>query len=221
MSLPDLLASPATYLDALDPRERLAHLRRLSRDQQRSLYQWAATAPPLHLADLVPDAGPLVEVIHDGFNTLPVPAPLRRFQKRLCRPKDGPGATDRRADRAADRPADRADRAADRPTDGTVLCGYNEGPLRRLIGPGYFVAAETADNPSWAERGGVVVDYFHVPDGDVAPGWPRVVPNEKGLQRHVYHQTRDFLRRVSSHVTVGAAYKNEEPLDHYFILCRR
>jgi hypothetical protein len=132
-----------------------------------------------------------------------VPAPLRRFQKRLCRP--GP---------------------TDHPTDGTVLYGYNEGPLRRLIGPGYFVAAETtgsatADNPSWAERGGVVVDYFQVPDGEVAPGWPRVVPNEKGLQRNVYHQTRDFLRRVSSHVTVGAAYKNEDPLDHYFILCRR
>ena len=89
MSLPDLLASPATYLDALDPRERLAHLRRLNRDQQRSLYQWAATAPPLRLADLVPDARPLVEVIHDGFNTLPVPGPLRRFQKRLCRPASG------------------------------------------------------------------------------------------------------------------------------------
>ena len=206
MSLPDLLASPATYLDALDPPERLAQLRRLNRDQQRSLYQWAATAPPLRLADLVPDAGPLVEVIHDGFNTLPVPAPLRRFQKRLCRPTDGPGPADRRADR---------------PTDGTVLYGYNEGPLRRLIGPGYFVAAETTDNPAWAERGGVVVDYFRVPDDQIPPGWPRVVPNEKGLQRNVYHQTRDFLRRVSSHVTIGAAYKNEDPLDHYFILCRR
>jgi hypothetical protein len=48
-----------------------------------------------------------------------------------------------------------------------------------------------------------------------------VVPNEKGLQRNVYHQTRDFLRRVSSHVSIGAAYKNDDPLDHYFILCRR
>jgi hypothetical protein len=201
MSLPDLLASPATYLDGLDPRERLAQLRRLNRDQQRSLYQWAGTAPPLRLADLVPDAGPLVEVIHDGFNTLRVPGPLRRFQKRLCRP----------------------------PAGGSILYGYNEGPLRRLIGPGYFVATETtgsgtADNPSWAERGGVVVDYFRLPTdegtGEVAPGWPRVVPNDKGLQRNVYHQTRDFLRRVSAHVSIGAAYKNEDPLDHYFILCR-
>jgi hypothetical protein len=25
---------------------------------------------------------------------------------------------------------------------------------------------------------------------------------------------------VSAHVSIGAAYKNEDPLDHYFILCR-
>jgi hypothetical protein len=139
--------------------------------------------PAIDLDHLVAGAGPLTEVIHDGMNTLPV---ARRFQKRFCRPGDGTAAR---------------------------LFGYNEGPTRRLIGPGYFVAVP--DGP------GVLVDYYQVPDGPVPPGWPTVVPNSKGLQRFVFHETRDRLRRVSAYVSVGAAYKRDRPLDHYFILCRR
>ena len=41
------------------------------------------------------------------------------------------------------------------------------------------------------------------------------------LSRFVYHHTRDFMRRVSRHVSIGAAYKDERPLDHYFVLCRQ
>ena len=67
----------------------------------------------------------------------------------------------------------------------------------------------------------MVVDYFQVPDGEVAPGWPRVVANDWRLSRFVYHHTRDFMRRVSRHVSIGAAYKDERPLDHYFVLCRQ
>jgi len=87
-------------------------------------------------------------------------------------------------------------------------------------GPGYFVAVPTASNPEWRSRGAIVVDYFQVPDGAVASGWPRVVPNTKGLQRFVYDRTRDFMRRVSKHVTIGAAFKVEKALDHYFVLVR-
>ena len=36
----------------------------------------------------------------------------------------------------------------------------------------------------------------------------------------VFHRTRDFLRRVSDGVCVGAAYRNERSLDHYFVLAR-
>lgn len=67
----------------------------------------------------------------------------------------------------------------------------------------------------------MVVDYFQVPDGAVADGWPRVVANDWRLRRFVYDQTRDFMRRVSRHVSIGAAFKRERPLDHYFVLCRR
>jgi hypothetical protein len=192
MALAELIADPdaairdvATLLDAMDPDERWALLSGLSRAQQRALYRKAD--PAIELAHLVGHAGPRTEVIHDGLNTLPVPPPLRRFQKRFCRP---------------------ADETAD------YLFGYNEGPTRRLLGPGYFVAEPTGE-------GGVVIDYFRVPDGPVAPGWPRVVPNSHGLQRFVYHRTRDLLRRVSVHVSIGTPVKRDRPLDHYFVLCRR
>jgi hypothetical protein len=81
------------------------------------------------------------------------------------------------------------------------------------------VAVSTETNP-WTERGAVVVDYFQVPDGPVSPDWPEVVPNTRGLQKYVYNKTRDFMRKVSEHVSIGAAYKVEQALDHYFILVR-
>ena len=99
-----------------------------------------------------------------------------------------------------------------RPEDGTPrLFGYNDAPSRSWVGPGYFVAIPTAPNPEWGAR---------VPDGKVADGWPAVLPNTKGLQRFVYHRTRDFMRRVSKLVTIGAAFRGEKALDHYFVLIR-
>ena len=58
-------------------------------------------------------------------------------------------------------------------------------------------------------------------DGAVPSDWPKVVPNTQGLQRFIYHGTRDFMRRVSQHVSIGAAYKGEKKLDHYFVLVRQ
>ncbi len=198
--LTSLLADPgadieaiAAWLDRRDPPDRLAALRGLRRDEQRTLYDRAAPAAPLDLAFFVGEAAARGEVVHDGINTLPLPAPLRRFQKRFSRPEHG----------------------------SPRLFGYNEGPTRRVIGPGYFVALATAGRPTWTDRGGVVIDYFQVPDGSVPPGWPPVVDNDRRLQRFVYHRTRDFMRRVSTHVSIGAAWKSERALDHYFVLCRR
>jgi len=187
------IADISTALDSLDPSERWAACNRLDRAQQRTLFG-RADPGGLDLADLVPGVGSGVEVIHDGLNTLPMPPPLRRFSKRFCRP---------------------ATAGVDH------LYGYNEGPPRRLIGPGYFLARLTgADDPNHG-LGSVMVDYARVPSGAVAAGWPPVVPNTKGLQRFVFHGTSDYLRRVSAHVCVGAAVKDGKPLDHYFVLCRR
>ncbi|HKE19882.1 MAG TPA: hypothetical protein VKB80_33645 [Kofleriaceae bacterium] len=200
MSLTILIDDPgadigaiARHLDRSDPAERSAEVLALGRDRQRMLYEKAAAAPALDLDHFVGRAGARVEVIHDGLNTLPLPPRLRRFQKRFCRPERG----------------------------GARLFGYNEGPTRKVVGPGYFVALATDGRPHWQTRGAVVIDYFQVPDGAVAEGWPAVVANDWRLQRFVYHETRDFMRRVSSHVSIGAAFKRERPLDHYFVLCRR
>lgn len=191
------IAEIAGFLDGLATDERWREVARLDRGRQRALYEKAAAAPGIDLAHLVGDAGPLQEVVHDGVNTLPLPAAWQRFQKRFCRPAS-------------------SDRAA-----GARLFGYNEGPSRRLVGPGYFVAESTTGRPRWSARGAVVIDYFQVPDGAVAAGWPPIVGNDWRLQRLVYHRTRDFLRRVSRDVAIGAAYRGERPLDHYFVLCRR
>ena len=200
MRLAHLIADPnstigdiADLLDRAGPADRWAQVQELDRALQRTLYVKAAGSD-MDLAQLVSDADPRVEVIHDGLNTLPLPASLRRFQKRFCRPDGGaPGRT----------------------------FGYNEGPTRRLLGPGYFVATAVDKGSPSRVHGSIMVDYYQVPDDPVADGWPAVVPNSSGLQRFVYHETRDFLRRVSAHVSVGAAYKRGRPLDHYFVLCRR
>ncbi len=181
-----------SYLDRLEGDKRWGEVGALGRSRQRTLYAKAAHARAIDLAHFVGEARVRHEVIHDGINTLPVPPAIRFFQKRFCRPDQG-----------------------DR------LFGYNEGPTRRWIGPGYFVAVPTADKPAWSAHGAIVVDYFQVPDGEVAEGWPRVVDNHWRLQRFVYEATRDFMRRVSAHVSIGAAFKHERPLDHYFVLCRR
>ena len=47
-----------------------------------------------------------------------------------------------------------------------------------------------------------------------------MVPNSKGLQFLVYHKTRDFMRRVSEHISIGAAYKKEKSLGQFFVLIR-
>jgi hypothetical protein len=190
------IAAIAAHLDGLDGAERWHEVGALARRQQRMLYEKAAHAPAIELGHFVGSAGVREEVVHDGLNTLPLPAPLQRFQKRFCRPEPN-GHVEAR------------------------LFGYNEGVTRRWIGPGYFVAVPTAERPAWSARGAVVIDYFQVPDGPVVDAWPRVVPNDWRLQRFVYDQTRDFMRRVSAHVSIGAAFKRERPLDHYFVLCRR
>jgi hypothetical protein len=199
MSLSEMIAHPSTpiaeiarYLDELDDAARAAEATSLSRASQRMLYEKAAQAAPIDLTHFVDGAGPRVEVVHEGKNTLPLPGPLRRFQKRFCRP-DG---------------------------DRSRLFGYNEGPTRALVGPGYFVAIETRGRPHWESRGAIVIDYWQVPDAPVVADWPEVIGNDRRLQRFVYHQTRDFMRRVSEHVSIGAAFKKERPLDHYFVLVR-
>ena len=200
MKLHELLDDPsarieaiADWLDGVSHTERVEATRALDRARQRKLYTRASLAAPITFEHFVPAArASRTEVRHIGRNTLPVPRKYGVFEKRFCRPEDG----------------------------SPRLFGYNESPVKDWAGPGYFVAKLTEGDPVWVSRGDIVVDYFEVPDAPVAETWPKVVPNGQGLQRFIYGGTRDFMRRVSAHVSIGAAYKGERSLDHYFTLVR-
>ncbi|MBX3276047.1 MAG: hypothetical protein KF729_37695 [Sandaracinaceae bacterium] len=191
------IADIAAYLDGLDAAPRAAEANALARAEQARLFDKAADAPPIGVEHFVPRGLPdLTPVHHPGRNTIMTLPYFQRFEKRFARAADGSGR----------------------------LFGYNASNAW-FVTPGYFVAYETREHASWAERGGVVVDYHQVPDADVPAGWPRVVDNGKGLQRLVYHLTRDFMRQVSRHVSIGRASREDERgdrlLDYWFTLCRQ
>jgi hypothetical protein len=93
------------------------------------------------------------------------------------------------------------------------LWGYNEQAMRWATGPGYFVARD-------AGKGEVVIDYHDVPEGTPPASWPKVLPNSARLSRFVYYRTRDFMRGVSKHVTIGRASRDDTPMDNWFVLVR-
>ena len=170
----------------------------LSGAHQARLFEKAADSKNLSLEDFVPSsAADLKPVHHAGRNTIPTLEYFQYFQKRFTRQL---GAAEE-------------------------LIGYNHSNAF-FIKPGYFVAYETKGmGLCWERRGGVVIDYHRVPEGEVPQRWPSVRPNGEGLQRLVYYQTRDFMRRVSEGVTIGLAAKEDSSgdrvLDFWFTLCRR
>ena len=101
-----------------------------------------------------------------------------------------------------------------RTSDPDKLSGYNHQFWGRATGPGYFTAY---DDP---ERGEVVIDYRLLPkEGNDA--WPPIIPNEARLGRFVYSGTVDRLRRVSTHVSIGRAFKDDrKAMSAWFMLCR-
>lgn len=191
------IADIASYLDGLDGKTREEESLTLNGREQADLFERAGDGPVITIDHFVPKhVEHTVAVRHPGRNTIPVPRHFQLFAKVFAR-----DATDPR------------------------LCnGYNDSNAF-FIRPGYFVAYETAGNSEWTRRGGVVVDYLRVPHGKVPAGWPAIVPNEVGLQRLVYHRTRDFMRRVSAHMSIGRAAeqrgKGDRELDFWFTLCRR
>jgi len=92
------------------------------------------------------------------------------------------------------------------------LWGYNEQRFKTLTGPGYFVARPAGDSE-------VLIDYCEVPPRK-PPEWPPILPNSARLSRFIYHRTRDFMRGVSTHVSIGRATREGKPLDNWFVLCR-
>jgi hypothetical protein len=101
-------------------------------------------------------------------------------------------------------------------SDDSILYGYNEGPTRKFVGPGYFVTSFDS------ERGEVGINYYTTPpvDAVLPEEWPALRSNERGLSRFVYAKMIDYLRKVSDHVTIGRAVRKGKTTNNYFLLCR-
>ena len=97
--------------------------------------------------------------------------------------------------------------------DGSSVGGANFQTLSPLTGPGYFVARKNDDKPE------VLIDYTCLPK-DKPSDFPEIRDNESGIARLVYGSMMDAVRRVSDHVSIGAALRNGEMIGAYFVLCR-
>lgn len=202
-SLNRLLKDPTTTLadvqqrlESVDFETRLKACMSLGKKTQKNLYRLAADNP-CTLEDMVPaNIPPGTSVTLEGKNSLPI---FTRFQKLF----------------------------AWAPNDAGVLYGFNEGFTRKFIGPGYFVAHLTDDpthaQEGWTQHARSVVNYHIVPPAqeDLPDGWPKLVPNTKGLQRFVYNGMNDFMRKITDDVCIGGAYKGDKDFNSYFVLVRR
>jgi hypothetical protein len=178
----------AELFNGLSLTDTVAAARSLSgRGLQRPLWKAVEGNPRLSVVDLVPaDYAPLRPVVFHGKNSLPA---FTEFEKICCRPRNG--------------------------HDPRVLWGYNETPIKTLVGPGYYVVRDTSD----ARLGGAAFDYREVPP-ERLPEWPEIRPNSAGLSRFVYNRTVDYMRRVSECVFIGAATREGREMDSYFVLVR-
>ena len=85
-----------------------------------------------------------------------------------------------------------------------------------VTGPGYFVAHGVEGEKEAPSD--YVIDYTRIPPKK-PESWPEILPNEARLGRFVYAGMKDYMRRVSEHVSIGRAYKRG-PMNAWFVLCR-
>jgi len=95
--------------------------------------------------------------------------------------------------------------------DSQELVGYNHQSMAWATGPGYFMARQEGDE--------VAIDYTRLPS-EKPEAWPEIMDNKKKLSRFVYYGMVDYLRRVSSHVTIGRAVRHGKEEENYFLLVR-
>lgn len=95
----------------------------------------------------------------------------------------------------------------------TQRWGFNRtsGLVSTTVGPGYFVVVQQGDE--------VLVDYTLLPPKPLTGG-PAVLPNSSRLSFFVYNRTKDLVRGVSKHVSIGRASRDGKQLDNWFVLCR-
>lgn len=173
-------------LDGLGHEGRVHTIGTWTKYQQAAIFEAAKGYRKLDLDALVPsDVGPLVEVIHDGKNTLPV---FSRFQKRFIK-LEGEDIT---------------------------VAGYNHHSMEAFTGPGYF-GVTRGDG---VHEGELVIDYEKLPRTK-PDRWPEIRKNDGGIAGLVNGGMVDYLRGLSSHVTIGVAYKNGTHRRQWFTLVRQ
>jgi hypothetical protein len=96
----------------------------------------------------------------------------------------------------------------------TELGGANFNSIMGFIGPGFYVAAEDKN------RKELVIDYRKLPDKKPEE-WPAIKQNTSGISTFVYGNMVDTTRRVSAHVSIGAASKQGKDMGARFVLCRQ
>jgi len=83
-------------------------------------------------------------------------------------------------------------------------------------GPGYFQGYHHPDMDAFG------LNYYEVPprDARLPSVWPRIRPNERGLQRFIYAKMIDYMRRIAPGITLGRAWRHGRITDNYFVLTR-
>jgi hypothetical protein len=181
----------AEVLDGLGHEGRYHAVRTWTKRHQMRLFDAAKGFRRLDLDFVVPSStGPGVEVLHDGYNTLPM---FSRFQKRFVRLEATPTHA-----------------------GGPLVWGYNHQSMQMFTGPGYFGVTEGEGE----HEGELVVDYSQIPR-DKPPTWPEIRTNDTGLAAIVNGGMVDYLRGLSSHVSIGVAYKNGEHRNQWFAMVRQ
>jgi len=96
---------------------------------------------------------------------------------------------------------------------GAVVQGYNHNSrlVSRFSGPGHFVARQDGDE--------VLFDYTTLPES-VPPAFPPLRHNDTGTAKLVFGGMVDRVRRVSTHCTIGRAWRNGKAESAWFMLVR-
>ncbi len=102
--------------------------------------------------------------------------------------------------------------------DSGELYGYNHQTMAWATGPGFYVAHGEPEGTAGA-LSQYVIDYTRLPPKK-AKTWPEIVPQSSRLGRFVYAGMKDYMRGVSSHVSIGKAVRGGVETENYFVLCR-
>jgi len=100
--------------------------------------------------------------------------------------------------------------------DSAIAVGFNVQPFTFFAGPGYF----TASTGSGDHEGEVVIDYTKIPK-EKPPAWPSIQENAGFGPGIVYGGMTDYLRGITSHVSIGQAFIGGKSRGEWFALVRR